>query len=92
MFKYAGVGIAIGIVMSILGVSLTDVTELAAVAKNRTEDFVDDAIPVSVKIDRMEVIRDQMDAMVKEQVMSPDSIRNVVLTTIRPSCDSNLIL
>lgn len=69
MLKYAGVGIAIGIVMSILGVSLTDVTELAAVAKNRTENFVDDAIPISVKIDRMEVIRDKMDAKVKEQAM-----------------------
>ena len=69
MFKYAGVGIVIGIVMSLLGVSLTDVTELATVAKKRTENAVKDAIPVSVKIDRMVVIRDKMDAKVKEQAM-----------------------
>jgi predicted RNase H-like nuclease (RuvC/YqgF family) len=69
MLRHAGVGIVIGIVMSLLGVSFTDITEFATVAKIRTEKLVDDAIPISVKIDRMAVILDKMDAQVKEQAM-----------------------
>jgi len=69
MLKYAGVGMGVGVVLALLGVSLTDVTELATVAKNRTENLVNDAIPVSVKIDRMEVIRDKLDAQVRDQAM-----------------------
>lgn len=69
MLKFAGVGMGVGVVLAVLGVSLTDVTELAGVARNRTKDLVNDAIPVSVKIDRMVVIRDKMDAKVQEQAM-----------------------
>ena len=69
MLKYAKIGGAVFAIMALVGFSVTDVFEWATVMKNRTQTYVNESIPVSVKIDRMEVIRDKLDAQVRDQAM-----------------------
>ncbi len=67
MKKYATIGMAVVGFMALAGFSLAEVREYLQVAGNRVATTVRDSIPMSVEIDRMEVLLKKLDGQVSQQ-------------------------
>lgn len=61
------IGMAIAVVIAATGFSIAEVREYLQVAANRTSESLRDAIPLSVEIDRMEVLIGKLDSQVASQ-------------------------
>lgn len=67
MKKFVKIGLAVVGSMAVAGFSLAEVREYLQVAGNRVATSVRDSIPLSVEIDRMEVLLTKLDGQVSQQ-------------------------
>lgn len=65
--KSVGIGAAVAAFLAIAGFSVAEVGEYLQVARNRVATSVRGEIPLSVEIDRMEVLLKKLDAQVHDQ-------------------------
>ncbi|MCA9048379.1 MAG: hypothetical protein KDA89_06605 [Planctomycetaceae bacterium] len=65
--RSVGVGMTVAAVLAVAGFSLAEVGEYLQVARNRVASVVRDEIPLSVEIDRMEVLLQKLDSQVSNQ-------------------------
>lgn len=67
MKKYATIGMAVVGFLAVSGFSIAEVREYLQVARNRATSAVRSEIPLSVEIDRMEVLLKKLDGQVSQQ-------------------------
>ncbi len=67
MKKYATIGMAVVGILAVTGFSIAEVREYLQVARNRVATTVRGEIPLSVEIDRMEVLLQKLDGQVSQQ-------------------------
>lgn len=67
MNKYAKIGMAVVGFLAVTGFSIAEVREYLQVARNRVTSTVRSEIPLSVEIDRMEVLLKKLDGQVSQQ-------------------------
>ncbi len=67
MKRFAGIGVALAVVSTLAGLSFSEISEYVTVAGDRVGDAVRGAVPLSVEIDRMEVLLKKMDKQVSSQ-------------------------
>lgn len=65
--KSVGIGVALAAFLAVAGFSVAEVGEYLQVARNRVATSVRGEIPLSVEIDRMEVLLKKLDAQVHDQ-------------------------
>jgi hypothetical protein len=65
--KSVGIGVAVATFLAVAGFSVAEVGEYLQVARNRVATSVRGEIPLSVEIDRMEVLLKKLDAQVHDQ-------------------------
>ncbi|MCG6155107.1 hypothetical protein [Rubinisphaera margarita] len=67
MKKIAGLGIGLAVLLAVAGFSFAELGEYSQVFRNRVNGAVHDRIPMSVDIDRMEVLIRKLDQQVESQ-------------------------
>ena len=67
MKKFATIGMAVAGVMAVTGISTAGLLEYLQVARNRIATTIRDSVPLSVEIDRMEVLLEKLDGQVGQQ-------------------------
>jgi len=65
--KFASIGMALAGVLALAGFSVAEIREYLTVARNRVATPVRGEIPLSVEIDRMEVLLKKLDGQVNQQ-------------------------